>query len=95
MPEEFKKQLENFLLDILGQVSDPKLIEKYQDEYDKLIDFYVKKDFVTKDKVESIIDSSLSESAQQIKDLKEEKESLTKQNTELTEKNKILSIKNE
>ena len=95
MPEEFKKQLENFLLDILGQVSDPKLIEKYQDEYDKLIDFYVKKDFVTKDKVESIIDSSLSESAQQIKELKEEKESLTKQNTELTEKSKLLSIKNE
>ena len=78
MPEEFKKQLESFLLDILGQISDPKVIEKYQDEYDQLIDFYVKKDFVTKDKVESIIDSSLSESAQQIKKLKEEKESLTK-----------------
>ena len=95
MPEEFKKQLESFLLDILGQISDPKLIEKYQDQYDQLIDFYVKKDFVTKDKVESIIDSSLSESAQQIKELKEEKDSLTKQNTELTEKNKLLSIKNE
>ena len=29
MPEEFKKKLDEFLLDILGQLSDPKLIEKY------------------------------------------------------------------
>ncbi len=95
MAEEFKSHLEKFLLDILGNVGDPNLIEKYQDEYEKLIDLFVKYNFVPKEQIDSIVDSSLAESEKLIKELKEEKISLTKQNSELSEKNKLLSIKNE
>ena len=95
MAEEFKSQLEKFLLDILEKIGDPNLIEKYQDEYEKLIDLFVKYNFVPKEQIDSIVDSSLAESEKLIKELKEEKISLTKQNSELSEKNKLLSIKNE
>ena len=37
MAEEFKSHLEKYLLDIFGNISDPSLIQKFQDEYDKLI----------------------------------------------------------
>ena len=95
MAEEFKGHLEKFLLDILGNVGDPNLIEKYQDEYDKLMDEFIKQNFVAKEKIDSIVEDSLSDSVKQINELKEEKISLTKQNTELIEKNKLLNIKNE
>ena len=95
MAEEFKSHLEKFLLDVLGNIGDPNLIEKFQDEYDKLMDEFIKNNFVPKEKIESIVDSSLAESEKQIKELKEEKISLTKQNFELNEKNKLLNIKNE
>ena len=96
MAEEFKKHLDSFLMQILGKIGDnPESIQNFQDEYDKLIDEFSKNNFVKKEEVESIIDSSLAESEKQIKELKEEKTILTKQNTELSEKNKLLSIKNE
>ena len=96
MAEEFKKHLDSFLMQILGKIGDnPESIQNFQDEYDKLIDEFSKYNFVKKEEVESIIDSSLAESEKQIKELKEEKTILTKQNTELSEKNKLLSIKNE
>ena len=83
-------------MQILGKIGDnPETIQNFQDEYDKLIDEFSKNNFVKKEEVESIIDSSLAESEKQIKELKEEKTILTKQNTELSEKNKLLSIKNE
>ena len=96
MAEEFKKHLDSYLMQILGKIGDnPETIQNFQDEYDKLIDEFSKNNFVKKEEVESIIDSSLAESEKQIKELKEEKTILTKQNTELSEKNKLLSIKNE
>ena len=95
MAEEFKSHLEKYLLDILGNISDPSLIQKFQDEYDKLMDEFIKYNFLPKEKIDSIVDSSLSESEKQIKELKEEKSSLAKQNSELSEKNKLLNIKNE
>jgi len=95
MAEEFKGHLEKFLLDVLGNIGEPSLIKKFQDEYDKLMDEFIKQNFVAKEKIDSIVDDSLSDSVKQINELKEEKISLTKQNTELIEKNKLLNIKNE
>ena len=95
MAEEFKGHLEKFLLDVLGNIGEPSLIEKFQKEYDKLMDEFIKQNFVAKEKIDSIVDDSLSDSVKQINELKEEKISLTKQNTELIEKNKLLNIKNE
>ena len=95
MAEEFKSHLENYLLDILGNIKEESLIEKFQDEYNKLIDEFIKYNFVPREQIDSIVDSSLSESEKQIKELKEEKSSLSKQNSELGEKNKLLNIKNE
>ena len=95
MAEEFKGHLEKFLLDVLGNIGEPSLIEKFQIEYDKLIDEFIKLNFVAKEKIDSIVEDSLSDSVKQINELKEEKISLTKQNTELIEKNKLLNIKNE
>jgi len=95
MAKEFKGHLEKFLLDILGNIGEPSLIEKFQKEYDKLMDEFIKQNFVAKEKIDSIVEDSLSDSVKQINELKEEKISLTKQNTELIEKNKLLNIKNE
>ena len=95
MAEEFKGHLEKFLLDVLGNIGEPSLIEKFQKEYDKLMDEFIKQNFVAKEKIDSIVEDSLSDSVKQINELKEEKMSLAKQNTELIEKNKLLNIKNE
>ena len=95
MAEEFKGHLEKFLLDVLGNIGEPSLITKFQDEYDKLMDEFIKQKFVAKEKIDSIVEDSLSDSVKQINELKEEKMSLAKQNTELIEKNKLLNIKNE
>ena len=95
MAQEFKDHLEKFLLDVLGNIGEPSLIKKFQDEYDKLMDEFIKQNFVAKEKIDSIVEDSLSDSVKQINELKEEKISLTKQNTELIEKNKLLNIKNE
>ena len=95
MAEEFKNHLEKYLLDILSNIGEQTLIEKFQDEYDKLMDEFIKQNFLPKEKIDSIVEDSLSDSVKQINELKEEKASLTKQNNELAEKNKILNIKNE
>ena len=95
MAEEFKDHLEKFLLDVLGNIGEPSLIQKFQDEYDKLMDEFIKHNFVSKENIDSIVDASLSESEKQIKELKEEKASLTKQNNDLIDKNKILNKNNE
>ena len=95
MAEEFKEHLESFLLDLLGNIGNPELLEKYQIQYENLVDELKKNDFIPKEKTFSIIEASLSDSTQQINKLKEEKASLTKQNSELSEKNKLLNIKNE
>ena len=94
-PLIYHNLLETYLLDILGHINAQTLMDKFQEEYDKLMDEYLKYTFIPKNQIDSIVESSLSESEKQIKDLKEEKTSLLKQNTELTEKNKLLSIKNE
>ena len=95
MAEEFKSHLEKYLLDILSNISEETLIEKFQDEYDKLMDEFIKQNFLPKEKIDSIVEDSLSDSVKQINELKEEKASLTKQNSELADKNKLLNIKNE
>ena len=95
MAEEFKSHLEKYLLDILSNISEETLIEKFQDEYNKLMDEFIKQNFLPKEKIDSIVEDSLSDSVKQINELKEEKASLTKQNSELAEKNKLLNIKNE
>ena len=95
MAEEFKIHLEKYLLDILSNISEQTLIGKFQDEYDKLMDEFIKQNFLPKEKIDSIVEDSLSDSVKQINELKEEKASLTKQNSELAEKNKLLNIKNE
>ena len=95
MAEEFKSHLEKYLLDILSNIGEQTLIEKFQDEYDKLMDEFIKHNFLPKEKIDSIVEDSLSDSVKQINELKEEKASLTKQNNELAEKNKLLNIKNE
>ena len=95
MAEEFKSHLEKYLLDILSNISEQTLIEKFQDEYDKLMDEFIKQNFLPKEKIDSIVEDSLSDSVKQINELKEEKASLTKQNSELADKNKLLNIKNE
>jgi len=95
MAEEFKSHLEKYLLDILSNISEQTLIQKFQDEYDKLMDEFIKQNFLPKEKIDSIVEDSLSDSVKQINELKEEKASLTKQNSELAEKNKLLNIKNE
>ena len=95
MAEEFKSHLEKYLLDILSNIGEQTLIQKFQDEYDKLMDEFIKQNFLPKEKIDSIVEDSLSDSVKQINELKEEKASLTKQNSELAEKNKLLNIKNE
>ena len=95
MAEEFKSHLEKYLLDILGNIADLNLIEKFQKEYDRLMDEFIKKNFLSKEKIDSIVEESLSDSVKQINELKEEKSSLSKQNSELNEKIKLLNIKNE
>ena len=95
MAEEFKSHLEKYLLDILSNIGEQTLIAKFQDEYDKLMDEFIKQNFLPKEKIDSIVEDSLSDSVKQINELKEEKASLTKQNSELAEKNKLLNIKNE
>ena len=95
MAEEFKSHLEKYLLDILSNIGEQTLIQKFQDEYDKLMDEFIKQNFLPKEKIDSIVEESLSDSVKQINELKEEKASLTKQNSELAEKNKLLNIKNE
>ena len=95
MAEEFKSHLEKYLLDILSNISEQTLIEKFQVEYEKLMDEFIKQNFLPKEKIDSIVEDSLSDSVKQINELKEEKASLTKQNSELAEKNKLLNIKNE
>ena len=95
MAEEFKSHLEKYLLDILGNIADQNLIQKFQDEYDRLMDEFIKKKFLSKEKIDSIVEESLSDSVKQINELKEEKSSLSKQNSELNEKIKLLNIKNE
>ena len=95
MAEEFKSHLEKYLLDILGNIADQNLIQKFQDEYDRLMDEFIKKNFLSKEKIDSIVEESLSDSVKQINELKEEKSSLSKQNSELNEKIKLLNIKNE
>ena len=95
MAEEFKSHLEKYLLDILGNIADQNLIQKFQVEYDRLMDEFIKKNFLSKEKIDSIVEESLSDSVKQINELKEEKSSLSKQNSELNEKIKLLNIKNE
>ena len=95
MAEEFKSHLEKYLLDILGNIADQNLIQTFQDEYDRLMDEFIKKNFLSKEKIDSIVEESLSDSVKQINELKEEKSSLSKQNSELNEKIKLLNIKNE
>ena len=95
MAEEFKSHLEKYLLDILGNIADQNLIQKFQDEYDRLMDEFIKKNFLSKEKIDSIVEESLSDSVKQINELKEEKSSLSKQNSELNEKIKLINIKNE
>ena len=95
MAEEFKSHLEKYLLDILGNIADLNLIQKFQVEYDRLMDEFIKKNFLSKEKIDSIVEESLSDSVKQINELKEEKSSLSKQNSELNEKIKLLNIKNE
>ena len=95
MAEEFKIHLEKYLLDILGNIADQNLIQKFQVEYDRLMDEFIKKNFLSKEKIDSIVEESLSDSVKQINELKEEKSSLSKQNSELNEKIKLLNIKNE
>ena len=95
MAEEFKSHLEKFLLDILTKIGESSLVENIQIEYDKLMDEFIQQNFVAKEKIDSIVEDSLSDSVKQINELTEEKISLTKQNTELIEKNKLLNIKNE
>ena len=95
MAEEFKSHLEKYLLDILGNIADQNLIQKFQVEYDRLMDEFIKKKFLSKEKIDSIVEESLSDSVKQINELKEEKSSLSKQNSELNEKIKLLNIKNE
>ena len=95
MAEEFKSHLEKYLLDILGNIADQNLIQKFQEEYDRLMDEFIKKNFLSKEKIDSIVEESLSDSVKQINELKEEKSSLSKQNSELNEKIKLLNIKNE
>ena len=95
MAEEFKSHLEKYLLDILGNIADQNLIQKFQVEYDRLMDEFIKKNFLSKEKIDSIVEESLSDSVKQINELKEEKSSLNKQNSELNEKIKLLNIKNE
>ena len=95
MAQEFKKHFESYLLGILGNINDQNLIDKYQEEYEKLIDEYSKYNFLSKNEIDSIIELQLSDSAKKIKELKEENTSLTNQNIELNEKIKLLNIKNE
>ena len=95
MTEKFKEHLEKFLVDIVNMKNDESFLTKFQDEYDSLMDEFLKNKFIPKEQVDSIVDSSLGESGNQIKLLTEEKNSLTKENNELSEKNKLLSIKNE
>ena len=95
MAEEFKSHLEKYLLDILGNIADLNLIEKFQKEYDRLMDEFIKKNFLSKEKIDYIVEESLSDSVKQINELKEEKSSLSKQNSELNEKIKLINIKNE
>ena len=96
MADEFKEHLESFLMEILQHLTDDQeLIEKVQTNYDKLMDEFLKYNFVSKEQIDSIVDSSLAESEKQINELKKDKTTLSKQISELTEKNKILSLKNE
>ena len=96
MADEFKEHLESFLMEILQHLTDDQeLIEKVQANYDKLMDEFLKYNFVSKEQIDSIVDSSLAESEKQINELKKDKTTLSKQISELTEKNKILNLKNE
>ena len=73
MAQEFKKHFESYLLGILGNINDQNLIDKYQEEYEKLIDEYSKYNFLSKNEIDSIIELQLSDSAKKNKRIKRRK----------------------
>ena len=94
MTQIFKQDLENYLLQILGNV-DQNLMQNFQEQYEKLIDEFESYNFLPKKEIDTILNSSLDASDKKIKELKQKIESLNIENSKLIENNKFLDKKNE
>ena len=95
MAEVFKENLEKYLIKLIQNIGEKSLIEEIQEEYNNLIDAFIKYNFIPQEQIDSIIDQELGESEKQVKIISKEKEELLKKNNELNEQIKLLNIQRE
>lgn len=95
MAEVFKENLEKYLIKLIQNIGEKSLIEEIQEEYNNLIDEFIKYNFIPQEQIDSIIDQELGESEKQVKIISKEKEELLKKNNELNEQIKLLNIQRE
>jgi hypothetical protein len=95
MAEVFKENLEKYLIKLIQNIGEKSLIEEIQEEYNNLIDEFIKYNFIPQEQIDSIIDQELGESEKQVKIISKEKEELLKKNNELNEQIKLLNIQKE
>ena len=81
MAEVFKENLEKYLIKLIQNIGEKSLIEEIQEEYNNLIDEFIKYNFIPQEQIDSIIDQELGESEKQVKIISKEKEELLKKNT--------------
>ena len=95
MVEVFKEHLEKYLIKLIKNIGDKSLINEIQEEYESLMDEFIKHNFIPQEQIDSIVDQELGESEKQLKKITKEKEELTKSNQELNEQIKILNLQKE
>ena len=95
MAEVFKENLEKYLIKLIQNIGEKSLIEEIQEEYNNLIDEFIKYNFIPQEQIDSIIDQELGESEKQVKIISNKKEKLLKKNNELNEQIKLLNIQRE
>ncbi len=95
MVEVFKEHLEKYLIKLIKNIGDKSLINEIQEEYESLMDEFIKHNFIPQEQIDSIVDQELGESEKQLKKITKEKEELSKSNQELNEQIKILNLQKE
>ena len=95
MAEVFKENLEKYLIKLIQNIGEKSLIEEIQEEYNNLIDEFIKYNFIPQEQIDSIVDQELGESEKQLKKITKEKEELSKSNQELNDQIKIINLQKE
>ncbi len=95
MVEVFKEHLEKYLIKLIKNIGDKSLINEIQEEYESLMDEFIKYNFIPQEQIDSIVDQELGESEKQLKKITKEKEELSKSNQELNDQIKIINLQKE